>query len=193
MDINVLQSLIAGIISFVFTLLLWLIQYLYEKKARLVYYLGGASDFSNVLVQEGQPLVNVYSHTLVVKNIGKAVAEQVEIYQGLKPIAFSIFPDIRHAIEQPTGEDVKHIIKIDYLEPDGELTLSYLYNYPHQPANFVSKIRCKDGSGTPISVFPVRALPPYINLLIKVVFYFGLLTILFLVAKNIILPLINIQ
>src|SRR3990172_5416078 len=114
------ENLISAILTFIFSLILWVIQYLSQKKAKLVYYYGGLSTFSLRPQGEGTEPIRIATHSLIITNIGKGPAEKLEIYQNAVPLGFSITPDIKWTVSPKTGEQSKHIIEIEYLEPRGQ-------------------------------------------------------------------------
>jgi len=186
------ENLISAILTFLFSLILWVIQYLSQKKAKLVYYYGGMSNFSLKPQEQGKQPMNIYTHSLILSNVGKAPAEKVEIYQNTVPLGFSITPDIKWTVSPNASEQFKHVIEIEYLEPRGQIMLSYLYGPPQFPQNFVSKIRCKDGEGKQIPVLPVRQFSPLVNYLFQFIFLVGAIAIIYLITKYVLVRLFGL-
>lgn len=179
MDNNLIFDSIKFILA---TSLAWIIQYAlksyYEKGPRVIHYLLHASV--NQVSFEGQPSFPVWSHGLVVRNVGDKPAHNVKIYnahmQGL--YHFSIWPEMRFDnIELPNGGKE---ICVSILRPSEQITLSYLYSPPVAAIQFGHSVKHDEGLSKEIRVIPAP-IPSFIQLLVyKVLAFIGLSTVIYL-------------
>lgn len=167
----VAAPLFAGIVQYT-------IKNYYEKGPRVIHYLLHAS--ANQVSFEGQPSFPVWSHGLVVRNVGDKPAHNVKIYnaqvQGL--YHFSIWPEMRfETTELPNGGKE---ICIPILVPNEQITLSYLYSPPVMVIQFMHAVKHDEGFSNGIAVFPAP-IPSVPQLWVyKVLAFIGLSTVIYL-------------
>lgn len=96
-----------------------------EDRPRLITYLSHTFAISSK-TPDGRP-INVHTHSIVVRNIGRKSATNVRLGHQVLP-AFQIFPSLNYKIEDlPDGS--KEIV-LPLLVPKEQITINYLYFPP---------------------------------------------------------------
>lgn len=95
-----------------------------SKKSKIISYLGHTSAFN----LRGEKPLTVHTHSIVVRNIGRATANQVRVGHYVLPDNFRIYPNVSHSIERIEGGGAE--IVIPKLVPGEQVTVSYLYFPP---------------------------------------------------------------
>ena len=100
------------------------------KKPNLVSYLTNISSF----LLPGPPLMKIGTHTIIVQNNGRGVAEEVEVCHQQLPL-INVFPDIRYEIEDtPQGGK---LLRFERLLSKQKVIISYLYLSTDNPTVFL--------------------------------------------------------
>jgi hypothetical protein len=99
------------ILAAIITAILGLIGYLLKPKAKVIWSVGHQFCY-NVPQNNGSSLL-IYSRSLYISNIGKNVADNIEIHFSYKPEHYQIWPFVNYSsLELP---DNHFMIKIDHL------------------------------------------------------------------------------
>ncbi len=189
--ITIINNLVSTALSVAGTLLILLISYYLEKKAKLVYYFQASSNFVLPAI-EGRSAVKIYTHSIVLCNIGKQAAEQVEMYTNFKSTNFSIFPAVKHEVEELDNDDMTRIIKFDYIEPKTNIVVSFLYDYPFEHNLFIQRVRSKSGEAKQINVFSAKQLSPFVKYQFLLLYLVGVFSVIFIVSKYFLLKLFGL-
>jgi len=148
-----------------------------NRRPILEYYLSSMSSFFIPAKIQGQIDINLYTHSIVIHNRGRASANNVKVVHRINKATsqnfwFRISPDVQFS-EDVTPEG-NLIISIDKLLPNAWVTVSYLYMYPHR-ADFIHNYVVSDEvHGIPISVLFVRQTPKWLQWLFLVLSLLGL-------------------
>ena len=155
-----------------------------ERRPKLVSYVGHVSAHM-VQQQNGQPL-NIYTHSLVLKNSGRKPAKNVRISHFYLP-NFNIYPSIQHHTENLSagGSD----IVIPTLIPQQMITISYIYQPPITWEKINGDIRSDEGFAKKLSVLPTIQYPGWLNAIVVFFMLVGLVTIAYLVFSIVVDPL----
>lgn len=115
------------VIVLIFTsFLTWYLTNKFEKKPRLI---AGTTKASHIRFNEETILSN---HTLIIRNIGKKEAKNVQIIHLNLPELYQVLPAISYSIQEL--KDGRAIV-LHTLVPNEEITICYMY-----PENLFGKI-----------------------------------------------------
>lgn len=182
MDIQIDWYLLAIIVAPILAAIISVILDRYLRQPKLVYYLVHAATTSLRFTGNGQNTA-VNTHSVVVKNVGRAPAHNVRLSHYLLPPTFSINPPARYSTEDvpDSGPD----IVIPILVRNEQVTLTYLYAPPTTWRHVNSDLKCDEGMGQALSVLTVRRYPRWVNAAILYLMIVGLITSLYLLMDTI--------
>ncbi|MGN8061244.1 hypothetical protein ACTJK4_06245 [Ralstonia sp. 22111] len=167
---KLLGYIIAGIIGFIF----WLIQQRLEAKPKLTIRFPHWFEYkvpitNNQVAQanggapvQGQPPPNILTfqtNTLVIENLGRRAAEDVEIIHQRKPDHFQFSGSVVY--EEDERSNGTHIIRLASIGPKEIVTLN-IFAYANQP--ILGGVRSKDGPALNIPTKTIRAWPNWVNM-----------------------------
>jgi hypothetical protein len=129
----------------------WLMM-IFSRKPRLILFLQHAG--SHVVRPRGsdESNIDVFTHSIVIRNDGNSAASNVKIGHHILPINTKISPDLPCTIEH--GSDGGSEIVIASLAPKQQFTLSYLYYPPLTWDKINSYTKCDEGMAEIITVLP---------------------------------------
>ena len=147
-----------------------------ERRPKLVSYVGHVSAHT-IQQQNGGPL-NIYTHSVVLKNSGRKPAENVRISHLFLP-NFNIYPSIQHHTENlPAGGAD---IVIPTLISQQMITISYIYQPPITWDKINGDIKSDEGFAKNVSVLPAIQYPGWVNAIVIFFMLVGLITTAYLV------------
>lgn len=161
---------------------------LQKEKSRLIYFIQHISDF-NITIEPtpANPTkrdIPLYTHTLIIRNNGNKIAEDIEVRHIFLPRHISILPKVKlkdYRIERKNGGGT---IFIKDIVPNEQVTVAYLDEYPYTPQSiFATVVKSKDGfaKAQPVVLYPW--LPKWAIRFSQLLLYLGLLFIIFIIYK----------
>lgn len=148
----------------------------FSKRPRLIVYLGHTSAF-NV---RSQPPVNVHTHAIVVRNVGRETANEVRIGHNVLPENYQLYPAVPHTVERTEGGIAE--IVIPRLVPDEQVTVSYLYFPPLLWSQIHVYTKSNEGYAKALNVLPTPQLAKWLVLLIWSLVFVGTVSIIYLIV-----------
>lgn len=141
--------------------------------------LGHTSAFS----VRGNPPVPVHTHAIVVRNAGRATANQVRIGHHFLPENFQIHPPVPHTVERaPNGSGEIIIPKMVSAE---QVTISYLYFPPLLWSQIHAYTKSDKGFAKILTVLPTPQFPKWVSSLLWALIFVGVVSLLYLVVGGI--------
>jgi len=125
-----------------------------KRKPKVQYYLGNVSAFQLRTGSRSQ----IYTHSIVVMNIGRKTAKEVQIGHNYLPPDFNIYPLKEYEIVEIDGGKN---IRIPTLIPKETITISYLYFPPCTWHQVNTSVKHEDGIAKKMSVFPAQIYPKW--------------------------------
>lgn len=178
---TIFLMIISGVIGYFFNRL-------QKEKSKLIYYIQHISNF-NVTIDpiSANPVkreIPLYTYSLIIKNNGNKIAEDIEIRHLFLPRHISIFPKAKlegHRIERKNGGGT---IFIKDIVPNEQVTIAYLDEYPYAPQSiFATVVKSKDGFARAQSMVLYPWLPKWARRFSQLLLYLGLLFIIFIIYK----------
>lgn len=146
-----------------------------ERRPKLISYLGHVSAF-NI----DSPPMQVFTHTIVLRNVGKATAENVRVGHNILP-NYNVYPNVNHlVIDLPQGG--KEIL-FPNLVSEEQVSISYLYFPPITWDRINSYTKHDGGLAKIITVIPTPIYPKWLNRLLLLLIILGGLTVLYFLIK----------
>lgn len=173
---EILDGIIVGVITLAIGVIIGKIL---ERRSRLVYYL---TDIAMFKITELDPSLELYFHSLVIRNNGKKEAQDIEICHGFHAKYYNIYPNKTITWKKSESPD-NPIMLIDNLAPKEMVTITYLERYPHSLDLLYQYIKSKEGLARKISVAPLRILPKPINYIIMGFLIWGLFCLVYFLYK----------
>jgi hypothetical protein len=150
-----------------------------EKRVKLVSFLAHASAV-NTTLQNGTVL-NVNTHSIVVRNAGKLPARNVRLGHAFLPDAFSIYPPVHHQVVAVPGGGRE--IVIPQLVAGEQITVAYLYFPPVTWQSVNQYTKCDEGYAKVVTVLATPQLPRWQQAVAWFLILLGLVTALYLLAQ----------
>lgn len=157
------------------------------RKPRLIAYQGHVSDFAFPMPEN--KTVDIYTHSIVVKNVGGKVANNVRLghHANFKAENFQIRPQVDFSINE-TKNDVREII-LPCLLPREEVTVSYLYLDAFTIEQIYVYIKSDEVLARSVTVLPTQQYPAWYMNVLRILLLVGLCTVLYALWKGIALLL----
>jgi hypothetical protein len=145
-----------------------------EARPRLVTYLAHASAFR---AQRPEGPVQVNTHSVVLRNVGRKPATNVRLGHNLLP-DFQVYPDVQYRVEAlPNGGTE---IVFPMVVPQKQITISYLYFPPVTWEQINTHFESDEGPGKVITVLPQPQYPRWLINCLRALVYVGGVTVLYL-------------
>jgi len=143
-----------------------------ERKPKLVTYFGAVS--THRLRPADQPMLQVHTHEVVVRNIGKKPAKNVRMTHAVLP-DYHVMPQVQHTVETPA--EGSHDIVFPVLLPGEQVTVAYIYFPPLIAGGVNTGVRHEDGFARHVPVLLQRQFSRPVMYLIVSIQLVGLLTL----------------
>lgn len=148
-----------------------------ERRPKLITHLGHVS--AHRVPQQDGTFVDVFTHSVVLRNTGRKPAANVRISHDTLP-NYNVFPQINCYTENlPDGGSD---IVIPKLVPGQLITISYLYFPPITWRNTNVSVRSDEGFAKEINVLPTKQYPKWLNFVAAVLMLIGLSSLLYLIV-----------
>ncbi len=148
-----------------------------ESRARLVSYLGHVSAHRINLETENH--LDVFTHSIVLKNNGRSPAHNVRITHTILP-SFNVHPGVVFTRETLPSGEVDIVIPV--LVPHQEITISYLYHPPTTWNQINGHIKSDEGMAKVLTVLPMIQYPKWANAIVGSLMFVGLMALLYVIA-----------
>ena len=173
MDLNVYAVFLAPIFALFVGAAL---NHAIKSRPRVTTYLGHTSAH-RIPLQDGSSL-DVYTHSIVLKNSGRKAAQNVRISHTTLP-NYNVFPQVNfHVEELPDGGSD---IVIPTLVPGEQITVSYLYHPPTIWRDINASVKSDEGFAKVLNVLPMVQHSKWFNALMAALMLVGLSTLLYLI------------
>jgi hypothetical protein len=165
----------------------------FERRARLVVFYGHVGAFQlqpppalqapqlELPLPPPQPPQFVHTHAVVIRNNGRAVAQNLHVpHRGLlgaNNIHVSVFPQIPHQ-EQRLPNNTEEIF-FPTLPAKSQVTISYLYFPPATYDMINAQIYSDEGPARVINVLPQVRPPKWLLVILWILVGFGAVTVLY--------------
>lgn len=154
-------------------LVTWAVQRVFDRQARLVTYYGHTSIHH---VSTDKP-ITVHTHSLVIRNTGRAAATNVRVSHRINPLNVYVDPPCNYRREPVpnSGDD----IVFDTLVPGQLLAISYLYYPPVIFSQFGHAVRSDQGFAKPVSVIAQQQVGRRTSVFLGILVIVGAITTLY--------------
>ena len=172
---TIAAPLIAFFVGFAFNR--WL-----EKKPKIIVYLPHSAAVK-VTPPDGVPFV-AHTHSVVVKNAGRATANNVRLTHTRLPESFTVFPSVEYSVVSlPTGGSD---IVFPKLVPEQELTITYLYFPPLYVHQIHAGCRSDEGFAEIVQGSWLPDHPLWLKLLVGALMGLGFISVIALVVYSLV-------
>ena len=151
----------------------------FEDRPALVTYFGHVAAF--VHHPATGAAINVHTHSVVLRNVGRQAATNVRIHHMVLP-DFNVWPSLQYNVE--TLPDGSRDIVIPILVAREELTVSYLYFPPVTVAQVNAGIKCDQGLAQQIPVLLQRQYSRWFNSAVAALLLLGLVSAFYLAYRG---------
>lgn len=157
-------------------------QRFFDRRPRLITYYGHTS-IHRVAGSPGTPGGIVHTHSVVVRNVGRASAHNVRISHAIDPTNIDVQPAIAYRRERVSnaGDD----LVFDTLVPGQQVTISYLYAPPTVFTNFGTWVRSDEGIARGVNVIPQQQAGPVVLRALALLVVIGFATTLYFALQGI--------
>lgn len=148
-----------------------------ERRPRLITYLGHVSAH-RIEPEPGNP-IDVYTHSVVIKNAGASPARNVRLTHSNLP-HFIVYPSVQYSRDLLPSGEIDVVFPI--LVPRQEVTVSYLYFPPTTWNQINGPIKSDEGPAKVMRVLPTIQYPAWINAIAIGFLLMGIIATLYLVG-----------
>lgn len=180
---NLANYIIAGVISFLFDLLLKR----YEPKSRLIIWRTHSFEYNLPLISTPEnpnppdTKIPIYIQGARIDNLGRKPVDDIEIIHKERPDFFVIDPAQPYEERNtPTGE---HVIFLPHLAPKSGFSIQY---FCHLRYPVMTLARCKQGLAEVVPVRPQIIRPQWTVNLLRFLIFLGTATAIFWLMKLIV-------
>ncbi len=167
-------------IAFCLTLFLGVLKRLFSPSARVIW--GDTHGFTFLIPQRGQddgrpaaiPNLAVNTKSIFVRNAGRKIAKNIEIYFNYKPEHFEIWPVIKYDTE--VLEDNRFVVKIEFLQKKEFFTIEAIHTNNAFPE--VQNVRAEVGKCKNVRMAPVQIFSNYFNATVFCLMILGIFQII---------------
>lgn len=147
----------------------------FERKPKLLSWFGSVSTHN--VAPPGQQAFRVFTHEVVLRNVGKKPAKDVRMAHHVLP-DFCVFPPVQYIQEaNPSGAND---LVFPVLLPGEQVTVSYLYFPPLKVDAVHAGIKHADGFAQAVNVQIQRQVPKALMDFLWTTLIIGLVTCLYL-------------
>jgi hypothetical protein len=150
-----------------------------ERRAKVITYYGHVSSFA----LQDQQRTRVFTHTVVIRNVGWKSAKNVRIGHNILP-HYQIYPSIQFEISQIPDDGIE--ILIPTLVPQEEVHVSYLYFPPITYNQINTYVKSDEGFAKGLNVLLTPAYPRWLLNIFWLLIFIGVTTTIYLLIKFII-------
>ncbi len=170
----------AALFSSIATLVAVIARHWLQGKVRLIVFSPNSSFFQFAPPGPDAPPLNIRSSQIMVQNLGRLPAEDVEIVSEAtgEPAGYNVMPAIDFSVG--TTSSGRWLVKIPYIAPKEVVTLQILNG-----AN-IEQVRCKEGVAKIVPVVHQRVYPAWANLIAGALMIVGVFSIIYWLALLII-------
>jgi hypothetical protein len=144
------------------------------QQPKLFYYLGHVSAFR---VTQANPPLTIHTHSMIIRNAGRAVAHNVRLAHTILPVHVNIDPPREYNIT-PQNE-----VCLPLMVPGDLITVSYLYFPPLTWNQTNTTVRSDEGFGKQILVLPARQYSKRFMRLFAAIVILGWIALLYLLVE----------
>ena len=170
------DEVLSVIIAAGLSILGWLTLRIFTGRARVAWAFSHQHVF---YLNSLDPPILAYTREIWVQNVGKAIAEDVEIIFPSKPPHFEVWP--KRSYSEINCPDGGFVIKLDNLNTREHLTIS-IFQAHTSPADFIN-IRWKGGVGKQIPMGPQQLFPRWFQLTVVTLLYIGVFSSLYFISR----------
>lgn len=167
------ESLIAASLSVVATLGAVLIRHWLTGKVNLISFSPDSTFFEIGVEDVEHPILQVRSGQVMIQNLGRKAAEDVQIIAGARgiPAGYNIVPAVEHS--SALTSKGQWLLEIPFIAPKELITIQIL-NGPN-----IESIRCRGGAASFVPVIHQRLYPKWLTNLVGVLMTFGIFSLFY--------------
>jgi len=160
------NEILAVFIAAILSALGWIGVRTYTGRSKIAWAFSHQHAFN---LQNLTPPVLAYTNEIWVQNVGRVVAEEVEIILGAKPQHYDVWPQ-RHFSEL-FNPDGSLVIKLDHLNSREHVTISMFQTATQPP--MLTNVRWKGGVGKRVPMGPRQIFPRWFSLFLQCLILLG--------------------
>lgn len=175
---RILQSneVLSVVIASILSCILWLVNKILVGRAKVAWSFSHQHVF---YLNSIDPPILAYTREIWVQNVGKALAEAVDITFPSKPPHFEIWP--KRPYSEISGPDGCFVVKLDNLNSREYLTIS-IFQTNTAPVDSIN-IRWKGGVGKQILMAPQQIFPRWVQLTVVMFLYIGVFSSIYFISR----------
>ena len=139
-----------------------LLTILVERRTKLIAYISHVSAF-NVSSNSRNGPFQVFTHSIVIRNVGRRTASNVRIGHNTLP-DFQVYPPIEYSVIGLPGGEQEIVLPV--LVPGEQISISYLYFPPLTWNQVNTNVKSDEGLAKVISVIPTPQPARWLKILI---------------------------
>lgn len=154
----------------------------FTRGPRIVIYFGHTSAFTIHSDQSNSAApFTFHTHTLIIRNLGRAAANNVRVGHLIWPDYFDVQPPTQHRVEDVPKSNTKEIV-IDKMVPRDEVHISYLYDPQLTWHQIHSSVKSDEGGATGWRVGLQRVFPKWFNAMSLAFYVIGIVAVLYVIV-----------
>lgn len=129
---------------------------------------------------EAESIFQVNTHSIVIRNVGRKVAEEVSVGHHMLP-NYRVYPDTYFNEVELSQGGIELVFP--KLRPKEQLTITYLYYPPNNYVDVHSYVKHNDGFSREIPVLPAQQYSKWIYCLTAMFMALGIATTIYWIAR----------
>src|SRR5947207_1345191 len=113
------NEVLAVVVAAIFSLIGWTILRIYTGRPKIAWAFSHQHAF---FLNKAAPPLLAYTKDIWIQNVGRALAEKVELILPAEPAHFDVWPQLR--FEKHSNPDGSLTIKLDHMNPREHVTIS---------------------------------------------------------------------
>ena len=154
----------------------------FTRGPRLVVYFGHTSAFTIGWDHDNSATpTTIHTHTLIIRNIGRAAANNVRVGHNVWPNYFDVQLPTQHRVEDVPNSNTKEIV-INKMVSCDEVHISYIYFPPLTWQQIHTSVKSDEGQATGWRVALQRVFPRWFNVQATVFYLIGIVAAIYVIV-----------
>ena len=158
-----------------------LVTHLFSNRERLITHYGHVSSFKVKPKDSTQPDQWVYTHSVVIRNLGRKAAKNVKLGHAVLPENINVEPDIEYSTKDLPGGGIELIFP--NLVPKKQVTISYLYFPPLTYNQINTHVESDEGPAKVVNALLQPQPPKWLVIILWVLILCGAISIVYLLYQ----------
>jgi hypothetical protein len=170
------NEVLAVVIAAILSLIGWVLLRIYTGRPKVAWAFSHQHAF---LLNKPSPPLLAYTKEIWIQNIGRALAENVELILPAEPPHFDVWPQLR--FEKHSNPEGSVSLNFDHLNPREHVTIS-IFQTNIEPLS-TANVRWQGGVGKQVPMGPRQLFPKWWSITLQGFVLFGFFSFFYFMAR----------